>query len=242
MLKYRDPETGLPKESYDLWEERYGVLTFTTAAVAAGLSAVAQMLTQPEDRDLQLECKKAALAMRRAMEEHLYDHEKQRFVRMISYQPGGGKTVDSVIDASLFATFHFGVFDPDHPMVVNTMKQIEARLWCKTNVGGVARYENDYYYQISHEVDKVPGNPWMICTLWLALWYLDLAKIPDDLIRPRQILDWVAAHCLESGCMAEQIHPFTGAPLSVSPLTWSHATYIEAVLRYWEKQKEMTNV
>ena len=30
MLKYRIADTGLPRESYDLWEERYGVLTFTT--------------------------------------------------------------------------------------------------------------------------------------------------------------------------------------------------------------------
>ncbi len=39
MLKYRNTETGLPRESYDLWEERYGVLTFTTATVIAGLNA-----------------------------------------------------------------------------------------------------------------------------------------------------------------------------------------------------------
>ncbi len=37
--------------------------------------------------------------------------------------------------------------------------------------------------------------------------------------------------------MAEQIHPYSGAPLSVSPLTWSHATYVETVLEYWEKVK-----
>lgn len=239
MLKYRDPETSLPKESYDLWEERYGVLTFTTAAVAAGLKAAAEMLTNPQDQTLKQECARASQLMRKAMETHLFDQTRGRFVRMISYQPGGGKSIDAVIDASLFATFHFGVFEPDHPMVMSTMRQIEERLWCKTDVGGVARYENDYYYQIAHEIDKVPGNPWMICTMWLALWYLELAKTPADLKRPREILDWVAGHCLESGCMAEQIHPYNGAPLSVSPLTWSHATYIEAVLRYWEKEKQL---
>src|SRR5437016_12893372 len=42
MLRYRDEQTGLPHESYDLWEERYGILTFTTAAVHAGLSASAR--------------------------------------------------------------------------------------------------------------------------------------------------------------------------------------------------------
>ena len=239
MLKYRHERSGLPRESYDLWEERYGILTFTTSAVAAGLSAVAQMLTLPEDRELRLECKKAALSMKRAMAQHLYCPDLKRFARMINFNSNGTFQVDGNIDASFFALFHFGVFDADDPMVVNTMKQIEQRLWCKTEVGGLARYENDYYYQVTNDIDKVPGNPWIICTLWLALWYLALARTKDDLRRPREILDWAASHCLESGCMAEQIHPFTGAPMSVSPLTWSHATYIETVLEYYKKEKEL---
>ena len=41
MLSYRDPETKLPLPSYDLWEERQGVLTFTVAAVYGGLIAAA---------------------------------------------------------------------------------------------------------------------------------------------------------------------------------------------------------
>ena len=32
--------------------------------------------------------------------------------------------------------------------------------------------------------------------------------------------------------MAEQLHPFTGEPLSVSPLTWSHAAFVASVERY----------
>ncbi len=36
--KYR-MDNGLPKPSYDLWEERYGTHTFTTAAVYGGLIA-----------------------------------------------------------------------------------------------------------------------------------------------------------------------------------------------------------
>ncbi|NTV43040.1 MAG: glycoside hydrolase family 15 protein, partial [Syntrophobacteraceae bacterium] len=39
MVRYRDAETGLPGPSYDLWEERRGILTFTVAAVFGGLTA-----------------------------------------------------------------------------------------------------------------------------------------------------------------------------------------------------------
>ena len=33
-------------------------------------------------------------------------------------------------------------------------------------------------------------------------------------------------------CFPEQLHPHTGEPLSVSPLTWSHAAFITTTLRY----------
>ncbi len=34
---------NLPKESFDLWEERRGIFTFTTAATLAGLNAAAKL-------------------------------------------------------------------------------------------------------------------------------------------------------------------------------------------------------
>ncbi len=43
MMRYREPTTGLPVPSYDLWEERRGILSFTCAAVVAGLRAAAEL-------------------------------------------------------------------------------------------------------------------------------------------------------------------------------------------------------
>ncbi len=37
IVRYRDQGTGLPLPSYDLWEERRGILSFTCAAVYGGL-------------------------------------------------------------------------------------------------------------------------------------------------------------------------------------------------------------
>ena len=45
------------------------------------------------------------------------------------------------------------------------------------------------------------------------------------------LLSWVAAHALPSGVLPEQINPLTGESVSVSPLTWSHATYIATAHR-----------
>src|SRR5262249_25387792 len=76
--------------------------------------------------------------------------------------------VDPTIDAALFAIYKFHLFEHDDPRVISTMRAVEQKLWIKTRVGGVARYENDYYHKISNDVGAVPGNPWFICTLWLA--------------------------------------------------------------------------
>jgi len=38
-----------------------------------------------------------------------------------------------------------------------------------------------------------------------------------------------------SGILPEQAHPVSGVPLSVAPLTWSHAAFVSAVLDYLER-------
>jgi GH15 family glucan-1,4-alpha-glucosidase len=115
------------------------------------------------------------------------------------------------------------------------MKAIRDRLWCKTDVGGVARYENDYYHRVSDDIARVPGNPWFICTMWQAQYAIAKAKVPSDLAEAVEVLTWVASRTLRSGVLAEQVHPYSNAPLSVSPLTWSHATVVMAVQEYLEK-------
>ncbi|HLL89447.1 MAG TPA: glycoside hydrolase family 15 protein, partial [Tepidisphaeraceae bacterium] len=126
--------------------------------------------------------------------------------------------VDETIDASLYAIFKFHLFDVDDPRVEATMKAVEQKLWVKTRVGGLARYENDYYHRVSNDIASVPGNPWFICTLWLADYFISKARTGADLKMALPIFEWTAAHALESGVLAEQVNPYTNEPLSVSPL------------------------
>jgi len=35
--------------------------------------------------------------------------------------------------------------------------------------------------------------------------------------------------------LAEQVHPYSGTPLSVAPLTWSHATVVTLVQEYLDR-------
>jgi GH15 family glucan-1,4-alpha-glucosidase len=139
----------------------------------------------------------------------------------------------------MYGIWYFRVFEPIDPMVVGTMKAVESRLWAKTPTGGLARYENDYYHQVTSDIEKVPGNPWFICTLWLAQYRIAKAGTLEELEESLPILEWVAARALASGVLAEQIDPITDHPLSVSPLTWSHATVIATVIEYLKKLEKL---
>ena len=236
LVDYRDPGTGLPLPSWDLWEERRGVLAWTVGATWAGLRAAANFADAFGEHDQAETYRRAAAEMRAGTEENLWSSEMGRFARMVNKREDGGWDVDQTVDASLFGLWYFDMFAPDDPRIVATMQAVRDRLWVKTDVGGVARYENDYYHQVSQDVESVPGNPWFICTLWLAQWYIATAQTIQDLKPALDILNWAAAHALPSGVMAEQVHPYTNAPLSVSPLTWSHATLVMAVREYVARQ------
>jgi GH15 family glucan-1,4-alpha-glucosidase len=241
MAAYRDPDTGLPLPSWDLWEERRGVLGWTVGATWGGLQAAASFAEAFGEDGLAATYRRTADEIRAGAEAHLWSPDLGRFVRMINRREDGGWDVDPGIDASLFGLWYFGMFTPDDPRIVATMQAAQDRLWVKTNVEGMARYENDRYHQVSQDAANVPGNPWFICTLWLAQWTIATAQAVKDLQPALAILDWAAAHALPSGVMAEQVNPYTNAPLSVSPLTWSHATLVMTVLEYlarrasWQK-------
>jgi len=88
-------------------------------------------------------------------------------------------------------------------------------------------------------IPTVAGNPWFVCTLWLADYLIEQAKTEQDLSRPLEVMKWVTDHALPSGVMAEQINPLTGEPLSISPLTWSHATFVGSTQRLLRRLRKM---
>jgi len=40
--------------------------------------------------------------------------------------------------------------------------------------------------------------------------------------------------------LPEQLNPYDGTPLSVAPLTWSHATLVQSVCKYAEKYQKLS--
>ncbi|PUA40826.1 glycoside hydrolase family 15 [Paenibacillus elgii] len=238
MSGYIEQELSLPKPSYDLWEERYGIFTFTASAVYGGLIAAANFCSLFGDEERSSRYRHTAEKIKSGILKHLWDEEEQRFVRGLVLD-GEVWVKDKTLESSVYGIFEFGVLPADDPRVVSTMKANRDGLTIKTDIGGVARYHHDYYFQRSSDIDNVPGNPWIICTLWIAEWEIECAKTLEDLESPRRTLEWVVSHAMESGILPEQLDPFDGGPVSVAPLTWSHATYVLTVVKYTEKYKKL---
>jgi glucoamylase len=232
LMNYVDQNTGLPLPSYDLWEERWGVHTFTVAAVIAGLRAAGRLSTEFGETERAARYLAAAERMLGGARAVLWNEQEQRFARMAT-PDASGYTLDMTLDSSLFGLVLLGAVPADDPQATSTLQQVAAGLWVQTSVGGLARYQNDGYQQVERQDTKrVPGNPWFICTLWLARYRLQQARTLDELAPGLELLEWAARWAFPSGTMAEQLHPYTGDPLSVSPLTWSHAEYVRAVREY----------
>lgn len=240
ICSYVDEDTGLPLPSWDLWEERYGVHSWTVASAWAGLTAASNFAQAFGENELSLRYQHTAAKMREAAEKLLWNETASCFSRSLLPGPDGVYQ-DQTMDASLIGLWYFGMFSPDNPKIIRTMETMRERLSVRTRVGGIARYENDYYHQVSDDITKVPGNPWFICTLWLAQWYIASATTQQQLDKALDLIKWTAEHTLLSGVMAEQVHPFSNAPLSVSPLTWSHATFAATILEYRQKIKELSH-
>jgi glucoamylase len=234
MLIFRNSATGLPAASWNLWENSRGIHTFTCSTVVAGLKAAASFAELFAEFDRATLYREAAEEIVAAMGKHLYSQPHGRFLRSLIIDNDDNLHQDATIDASLFALFYFDCFPVDDPRVRSTMNAILDHL---SVGGGSARFENDDYMRAAQ---RSVGNPWFICTLWLAKYFIANAKTSNDLDKPLSILKWTTEKALPSGVLAEQVDPESSEPVSVSPLTWSHSTFVATVHSYLRKRRKLS--
>jgi GH15 family glucan-1,4-alpha-glucosidase len=233
LVDFRDPETGLLSPSQDLWEERQGMHAFSIGTTWRALQDAAYFTELFAEPNQTAKYRLVADQLKAATERHLFDPDTGRFARSLAVDEAGQLVRDMVVDASVFALSYFGMFDPDDPRMVATMKAVEDTLTVSEGDRGLARFEGDTYHLRQTGADlNVPGNPWFICTLWMAQYQLQRAKVPVDLEAPLAILRQVERAALPSGVLAEQIDAVSGEPAGATPLTWSHATVVLTVLEY----------
>ena len=237
LCEYIEPTTGLPQASYDLWEEKYGISTYTAASVYGGLMAAAKFATTlGKDEDART-YQAIAQRIQTAIGTVLFDAEQGSFVKHVLISAEGDITYDRTLDSSsVLGLIRFRVFDIDDDRVVRALKITEQRLQVHGQSRGLIRYEGDEYYRMR---DAESPNPWVITTLWIAQGYIEQATTLADLKRPLEILEWTESHATFSGVLAEQMHPNTREHLSTAPLVWSHAEFVLTVQAYLKKVTEL---
>ena len=236
MCDYIESETGLPKASFDLWEEKYGTSTYTSASTYAGLIAASRFAQVLGKAGPARTFEAVAERIKAAIGDVLYDKESGSFVKHVIHTEEG-LDYDRVIDiSSLYGLQLFEVFDLDDERMVSMLRVVEDKLQVQGVSRGFVRYEGDTYYT---QQSAGSPNPWVICTLWVARYYIEIAKTKDDLKYPLEILEWTCSHASTSGALSEQMQPDTREHLSASPLVWSHAEFVLASLAYVKKVEEL---
>ncbi|HEX3033419.1 MAG TPA: glycoside hydrolase family 15 protein [Bacillota bacterium] len=247
ILSCVDEESGLIRACYDIWEERKGIHTYSGAAVWGGLcgaAAIAEALGRHEER---VNWQEAADKLRTALLLKAWDKKSGSFYRSLKVEVNreeyewrhtqgleGGisfnskgyplyyKGQDTAVDCSLLGLcIPFRLLEPGDERIKATVAAIEKKLTSE-KVGGLLRYEGDSY---------IGGNPWVITTLWLALYRVAAGDYPGA----RELLDWVVRHSTPLGLLPEQVDKTTGETAWVVPLTWSHAMFVLTVLALREE-------
>ncbi|MBL8159511.1 glycoside hydrolase family 15 protein [Candidatus Saccharibacteria bacterium] len=225
LCAYVDEDTKLPHASYDLWEEKFLTSTYTVATVYGGLVTAVDLAELVGDQHSATRWQAMAEQIATAARSTLYNKERKFFYKGIRVQDDG-LYYDDVIDlSSFYGAFMFGLFPIDSPEVKESYETICREFGvcvedCK--VTPMPRYEHDRY----DAVDEKGANPWFITTLWIAQYYFETGRVEDA----RVILAWVRDSMMGSGVLSEQINPYTQEFISVAPLTWSQAEYINALL------------
>jgi len=240
MVDFVDEKTGLPLPSYDLWEETRGIHLYTAACTYAGLDSAYRLSAILGHFNHANTYKKAAEKIKEAILKHMYDEETGRFLKKVELEKGSGQLKkDYGADASMHALWMMNVLPADDERVTRTNEFLYEKLHIKSEVGGLTRNENDYYQRVDRDYEGHQGNPWIITTLWHAQWLMEIAKTKKELEASKSNLDWAIRQANLAGIMPEQMSPFDGEPLSVAPLTWSHATFVDTVLKYDKRMKEL---
>lgn len=222
LTGFIDDQTGLPHASYDLWEQKFSTSTYTASTVIAGLQA-AWRLAEAIGKHADTEPWKAA-SDKIQQNFDLFFHPDGYFRKGFLLEETGDLSFDDTLDASsLHGPFMFGGLALDDERMSKTVQAVESRLFNTSPLGGVIRYPGDGYFLAKRQY---AGNPWIVCTMWLAQYYIQTNREDDA----ERLVRWTMDRMQPSGVMSEQYDPEDGSPLGVTPLVWSHAEFVNTIL------------
>lgn len=192
-------------ESYDLWEMHEGIHLYSMAAIYAAYKSMIEIEKIIKEKNNNVEeLEKSAEKIKEYCREHLCNKEEKTLKR---------NNKDNICDIStLGSVVPFNMFETNEKEITNTIEKINMTL--RTYTGGYIRFENDNYMG--------GNNPWIIATLWMALYNIKINNKEEA----RKQLDFVLKTATEHGFLAEQIDNEKLEAKWVIGLGWSHAMFI----------------
>lgn len=217
-------ETNKCGISYDLWEEYEGVNLYAVSSIFASFNTMIKIYEELKEEFTKNRVKQEnvnkeketlrnlSVKLREYILKNFYDENKKSLVRNLE---------DKTLDISILGTvIPFELFSPKDKKILNTVERINMTL--RTYTGGYKRFETDTYRE---------GKPWIIATLWIAEYYLEIGEKQ----KAKECFDFVIKTSTEHGFLAEQVNNSTMQPDWVIGLGWSHAMFIETLKKMIEK-------
>ena len=181
--------------SYDLWEMNEGVHLYSLASIFSAFDAMIYMdeelqknnnsnrIKQEIVLNRKLKLEKYKDLIKKYITNNFYDERQKIFYRNLT---------DKKMDISLLGIFvPFGLLSTSEKSAKNLAEKINMTL--RTYTGGYLRFEGDNYYG--------GKNPWVISTLWMALYYIKA----DKKNKAMECIDFVVNTASKNGLLAEQV-------------------------------------
>lgn len=217
-------ETNKIQVSYDLWEMHEGTSIYSIASIFSAFNSMIKIYEELKEdftknrikqenvnKDKE-DLRKKLVSIREYILIKFYDESKKSYVRNLE---------DKKIDISILGlVFPFEIFTVKEKKIINTVERINMTL--RTYTGGYKRFEGDHYME---------EKPWVIATLWIADYYIEIGETK----KAKECFDYILKTSAKHGFLAEQINNETMEPAWVIGLGWSHAMFIIVLNKMIEK-------
>ena len=202
--------------SYDLWEMNEGIHLYSLSSIYAAFDAMLILQEEMQKNGTTNRIKQEVVLSRKKKLEKYKEEIKNYIIKnfydekqKILYRNLADKKMDISILGSVIP---FNVFSPNEKIISNTAQKINMTL--RTYTGGYLRFEEDHY--------RGGNNPWVISTLWMALYYIQTNSEKKAI----ECLEFVVNSASNNGFLAEQVDNSVMKPSWVIGLGWSHAMFI----------------
>lgn len=203
--------------SYDLWEMNEGIHLYSIASIISAFECMEKIydeMNAGEEDAFRLKTEKRNKIIKKLdkysellkeyIKDNLIDSKKLILKR---------NALDELTDICVIGTVYpFKIFEADDKVVRNTVEKINMTL--KTYTNGYLRFEGDSYMG--------GNNPWVITTLWMALYYIKLENYEEA----KKCFKFVVETACKHGFLSEQVSNDDPEFKWVIGLGWSHAMFV----------------